>query len=846
MRLRVSIASVAVAVAVVSLATTRVVEARPMHAAIVSKYHRYLEEKDQVQAELDEWLTEYGAGGRKHGYIPVTESRSTEDELEDQRQRFYMSKQLAKEARAANPMAEFGTQNPFTLMTMDEFQQFLQNSHLNARNKTETSRTAKPKDPRRAKTPWPTRSSSEREDDEGNGRDETEDGTRRRASKPVTERSRAEPSDGRRLREAQSSQFSLQLGGISMNGGDYGFRSTADGSTQSTEQTDLSGTDFSDSPGSSGTSGDNTNGGWNFGAVSIGDGAQVAPVSESNTDSSSPSWWGSHTWGGTSWWGTAGSGDSNAGAHSGTNSWGTAGSGDSNAGTHSITSWWGMGGGGGLKADANANTNTNNAGTWTFNSDGGDTNAGTWTFKPTQPSDSSPQETIAINPQWTIDPNSQITPAPDSQWTPAQDTQWTPALDSQESLASKSQETAASDSQETAASDSQETSASESQEASTSKSGETPAPESQETAASDSQETSASESQETPAPEPQETPAPESQEASNPEPQEISAPESQETPASDSQETASSASSSYQRRKPSSSDSEPAAAQEPADDESARAPSSPSASSRATDRAPASDPARESTPVPRREPAVAPVSQTDESTVSASTSASAAGASPSADADAVDWSTSPCVHAPTLQGQCGSCWAFASISALEAAQCIRNGDKNASEYSKQQLVSCDTKNFGCNGGAPVYALEYLRDNGVCTESSYAYTSIEGGQPAACAKSCTPVKSGIKEIKKIEQGDERALLRAVQQQPVIASVVSNNAVWKQYISGVITSCPPAPNVDHATLVVGYDATTIKIKNSWGTEWGEEGYVRVSRTASGMGTCDVLKDMSYPEL
>ncbi|KAF1793308.1 Cysteine peptidase [Phytophthora cactorum] len=168
------------------------------------------------------------------------------------------------------------------------------------------------------------------------------------------------------------------------------------------------------------------------------------------------------------------------------------------------------------------------------------------------------------------------------------------------------------------------------------------------------------------------------------------------------------------------------------------------------------------------------------------------------DSDSVDWSKSPCVNPPGLQ----------------AAQCIANGDKKAPEYSEQQL--------------------YLRDNGICTKSSYPYTSVEGGTAAACMRTCTPVKSGITGIAHLKSGDESALLGALKKQPVVVSVISNNPAWKQYRSGVITSCNIA-TVDHAVLAVGYDATTIKIKNSWGTDWGEDGFVRISRSPQGMGTC-----------
>ncbi|KAJ8561620.1 hypothetical protein ON010_g8062 [Phytophthora cinnamomi] len=244
-------------------------------------------------------------------------------------------------------------------------------------------------------------------------------------------------------------------------------------------------------------------------------------------------------------------------------------------------------------------------------------------------------------------------------------------------------------------------------------------------------------------------------------------------------------------------------------------------------------------------PASAPAPATKKKSTTTDLKSSDTTTAKDSDSDSVDWTKSGCVNPPGLQGQCGSCWAFASIGALEAAQCIANGGKKASKYSEQHLVSCDTKDYGCGGGAPVYAMEYIRDNGVCTESSYPYTSVEGGTAAACSNTCTPTKSGITKIGQLKAGDESALLSTVKQQPVIASVTSNNIAWKQYTGGVITSCDTA-TVDHAVLVVGYDATSIKIKNSWGTDWGEDGYVRISRSPKDMGTCAVLTDMSYPQV
>ncbi|RLN57582.1 hypothetical protein BBP00_00007442, partial [Phytophthora kernoviae] len=95
-------------------------------------------------------------------------------------------------------------------------------------------------------------------------------------------------------------------------------------------------------------------------------------------------------------------------------------------------------------------------------------------------------------------------------------------------------------------------------------------------------------------------------------------------------------------------------------------------------------------------------------------------------------------------------------------------------------------------------------------------------------------------------DEDGLISALKKQPVIVAVTSDNSVWKQYMSGVMSSCDSTA-IDHAVLAVGYDDKSFKIKNSWDTEWGEKGYVRIARGSNGgTGVCGVLTHMSYPEM
>jgi len=208
--------------------------------------------------------------------------------------------------------------------------------------------------------------------------------------------------------------------------------------------------------------------------------------------------------------------------------------------------------------------------------------------------------------------------------------------------------------------------------------------------------------------------------------------------------------------------------------------------------------------------------------------------------DEVDWTDSSCVSPIQNQGSCGDCWAFSTAAAIESGQCINGGETTLTKYSEQQLTSCDSQNYGCSGGAPVYAMEYVQQNGLCTEADYPYTSSDG-TAASCTTSCSAVDTGITGYESVD--DASALATAVTQQPVIVAVASGNNAWKQYTGGVISSCDSS-ELDHAVVVVGYTDSEWKIRNSWGESWGEEGYIRLERTSDSTGTCGMYGDMSYP--
>jgi len=217
-------------------------------------------------------------------------------------------------------------------------------------------------------------------------------------------------------------------------------------------------------------------------------------------------------------------------------------------------------------------------------------------------------------------------------------------------------------------------------------------------------------------------------------------------------------------------------------------------------------------------------------------------------ADDVDWTTSGCVGPVRDQGQCGSCWAFASVASSESANCLANGH-NLVTFSPQQVTSCCTTggNQGCDGGYPDKAIDWISQNGLCTDSSYPYTSGSSGQTGTCKKTCTPQKLPFVSSVDVSSGESN-LQTALQKQPITVVVTAGNNAWKQYGGGVLSSCPQAQS-DHAVFAVGYGTSTspyFKIRNSWGTSWGENGYIYLKRGVGGTGTCNVAEAPTYPQI
>jgi C1A family cysteine protease len=211
-----------------------------------------------------------------------------------------------------------------------------------------------------------------------------------------------------------------------------------------------------------------------------------------------------------------------------------------------------------------------------------------------------------------------------------------------------------------------------------------------------------------------------------------------------------------------------------------------------------------------------------------------------------DWTSSDCVVPVKNQGQCGSCWAFAAVASLESALCLSG--RPLTPLSEQQLLDCDESSYACQGGFPGDALTFIqRSGGVCTESAYPYVSGDTGDRATCQSSCEQEAVAIRRVVAVPESDS-GLVQAISGRPVAVGVAAGNPTWKQYKGGVVSSCTTS-ELDHAVLAVGYTPSFFKIKNSWGTQWGEEGYIRLKRGAgtASSGTCGIIGPKSvYPQL
>ena len=253
------------------------------------------------------------------------------------------------------------------------------------------------------------------------------------------------------------------------------------------------------------------------------------------------------------------------------------------------------------------------------------------------------------------------------------------------------------------------------------------------------------------------------------------------------------------------------------------------------------------------------------------------------------WSNAPSLMTGQKeQGSCGSCWALAVAANVESHTALKTGSLPV--LSSQQLLSCSPNPHhcggkgGCDGSTPMLAYEYAQENGLVTEESFTYTAIDcidcdgvdcdacnrcssigahavvslhapilttsfhpthpyPHNPCARASIMTPIPArqahlqGWHQLKENDHDDVIHALATVG--PLVVGVAAG--AWFTYSGGVFGGCTDQSEltVNHAVQLVGYGTDPEhgdywKIRNWWGSDWGEDGYMRLRRSAP---TCSV---------
>jgi len=210
--------------------------------------------------------------------------------------------------------------------------------------------------------------------------------------------------------------------------------------------------------------------------------------------------------------------------------------------------------------------------------------------------------------------------------------------------------------------------------------------------------------------------------------------------------------------------------------------------------------------------------------------------------DEFDWRDEVAGGLPSIksQGSCGSCWAFGTVAPLECNIKIKDGVEE--DLSEQWLVSCNQDGYSCSGGwwCHDYFMENGKtdpcgDSGAVMEDDFPYSA--SNEPCNCPYpheyfiedwAYVGDPNGVATVDQIKQ--------AIYDYGVVSVAVCVNTAFHDYTDGVFSG-PTCHDINHAVALVGWDDNQGTdgvwfLRNSWGSGWGENGYMRIE-----YGVCDV---------
>jgi len=205
-------------------------------------------------------------------------------------------------------------------------------------------------------------------------------------------------------------------------------------------------------------------------------------------------------------------------------------------------------------------------------------------------------------------------------------------------------------------------------------------------------------------------------------------------------------------------------------------------------------------------------------------------------ADSFDWRNSSKITDVKDQAQCGSCWAFSVTENIESVWMIAKGltPSNMQTLAPQQIVDCDRSDGGCNGGNPPTAYEYvIRAGGMDTERTYPYRARNGN----CAFKANDVFAKISSWKYATRSKNENEIKSNLVAWAPLSICVDAEPWQDYRGGVMTHQECATSLDHCVQLTGYNGAVWNVRNSWGENWGESGYIRLQM---GYNTCGMANE------